>query len=86
MIANLEIQRINILKEIIEEIMKTEKSPHIEFNDNDGYVTFYADTIDEHTSIVGIKVKEVKGNKEIMISATTLSEDDFFIANNYGGV
>lgn len=88
MIANLEIQRINILKEIIEEIMKTENLPHIEFNDNDGYVTFYDDTIDERTSIVGIKVKEVKGNgitiKEIMISTTTLAEDDFFIADNYG--
>lgn len=84
MIANLENQRINILKEIIEEIMKTENLPHIEFNDNDGYVTFYDDTIDERTSIVGIKVEEIKGNKEIMISTTALPEDEFFIADIYG--
>lgn len=76
MIAKLQMQCEDILKEIVEEIMNVNKIPYISFNDESGYVNFFDDTIGETSSIIGIRVVELNGEKTLQIANSDYSVED----------
>ena len=90
MVAKLQMQCENILKEIVEEIMNENKIPYISFNDESGYVNFFDDTIGETSSIIGIRVVEIDGEKILQIANSDYSVEDltdnevWFNPNFYG--
>lgn len=90
MVAKLQMQCENILKEIVEEIMNENKIPYISFNDESGYVNFFDDTIGETNSIIGIRVVEIDGEKILQIANSDYSVEDltdnevWFNPNFYG--
>ena len=90
MVAKLQMQCENILKEIVEEIMNENKIPYISFNDESGYVNFFDDSIGETSSIIGIRVVEIDGGKTLQIANSDYSVEDltdnevWFNPNFYG--
>ena len=90
MVAKLQMQCENILKEIVEEIMNVNKIPYISFNDESGYVNFFDDSIGETSSIIGIRVVEIDGGKTLQIANSDYSVEDltdnevWFNPNLYG--
>lgn len=90
MVAKLQMQCENILKEIVEEIMNVNKVPYISFNDESGYVNFFDESIGETSSIIGIRVVEIDGEKTLQIANSDYSVEDltdnevWFIPNLYG--
>lgn len=90
MIAKLQMQCEDILKEIVEEIMNVNKIPYISFNDESGYVNFFDESIGETSSIIGIRVVEIDGEKTLQIANSDYSVEDltdnevWFIPNLYG--
>ena len=76
MIAKLQMQCENILKEIVEEIMNENKIPYISFNDESGYVNFFDESIGETSSIIGIRVVELDGEKTLQIANSDYSVED----------
>ena len=90
MIAKLQMQCEDILKEIVEEIMNVNKIPYISFNDESGYVNFFDESIGETSSIIGIRVVELDGEKTLQIANSDYSVDDltdnevWFNPNLYG--
>ena len=90
MVAKLQMQCENILKEIVEEIMNKNKIPYISFNDESGYVNFFDDSIGETSSIIGIRVVEIDGGKTLQIANSDYSVEDltdnevWFNPNFYG--
>ena len=90
MVAKLQMQCENILKEIVEEIMNENKIPYISFNDESGYVNFFDESIGETSSIIGIRVVELDGEKTLQIANSDYSVEDltdnevWFNPNFYG--
>lgn len=90
MIVKLQMQCEDILKEIVEEIMNVNKVPYISFNDESGYVNFFDESIGETSSIIGIRVVEIDGEKTLQIANSDYSVEDltdnevWFIPNLYG--
>ena len=90
MIAKLQRQCEEILKEIVEEIMNVSNIPYISFNDESGYVNFFDETIGETSSIIGIRVVEIDGGKTLQIANSDYSVEDltdnevWFNPNIYG--
>lgn len=90
MIAKLQMQCEDILKEIVEEIMNVNKIPYISFNDESGYVNFFDESIGETSSIIGIRVVELDGEKTLQIANSDYSVEDltdnevWFNPNLYG--
>lgn len=90
MIVRLQMQCENILKEIVEEIMNVNKIPYISFNDESGYVNFFDESIGETSSIIGIRVVEIDGEKTLQVANSDYSVEDltdnevWFIPNLYG--
>ena len=90
MIVRLQMQCENILKEIVEEIMNVNKVPYISFNDESGYVNFFDESIGETSSIIGIRVVEIDGEKTLQVANSDYSVEDltdnevWFIPNLYG--
>lgn len=90
MIAKLQMQCEDILKEIVEEIMNVNKIPYISFNDESGYVNFFDESIGETSSIIGIRVVEIDGEKTLQVANSDYSVEDltdnevWFIPNLYG--
>lgn len=90
MIAKLQMQCENILKEIVEEIMNVNKIPYISFNDESGYVNFFDESIGETSSIIGIRVVEIDGEKTLQVANSDYSVEDltdnevWFNPNFYG--
>ena len=90
MIAKLQMQCEDILKEIVEEIMNVNKIPYISFNDESGYVNFFDESIGETSSIIGIRVVELDGEKTLQVANSDYSVEDltdnevWFIPNLYG--
>jgi Mg2+/Co2+ transporter CorC len=90
MVAKLQMQCEDILKEIVEEIMNGNKIPYISFNDESGYVNFFDESIGETSSIIGIRVVELNGEKTLQIANSDYSVDDltdnevWFNPNLYG--
>lgn len=90
MIVKLQMQCEDILKEIVEEIMNVNKIPYISFNDESGYVNFFDDTIGETSSIIGIRVVELDGEKTLQIANSDYNVEDltdnevWFNPNLYG--
>lgn len=90
MIAKLQMQCEGILKEIVEEIMNVNKIPYISFNDESGYVNFFDESIGETSSIIGIRVVELNGEKTLQIANSDYSVEDltdnevWFNPNLYG--
>ena len=90
MVAKLQMQCENILKEIVEEIMNVNKIPYISFNDESGYVNFFDESIGETSSIIGIRVVELDGEKTLQIANSDYSVEDltdnevWFNPNLYG--
>ena len=90
MVAKLQMQCENILKEIVEEIMNEKEIPYISFNDESGYVNFFDDSIGETSSIIGIRVVEIDGGKTLQIANSDYSVEDltdnevWFNPNFYG--
>lgn len=90
MINKLQMQCEDILKEIVEEIMNVNKIPHISFNDESGYVNFFDESIGETSSIIGIRVVELDGEKTLQIANSDYSVEDltdndvWFNPNLYG--
>lgn len=90
MIVRLQMQCENILKEIVEEIMNMNKIPYISFNDESGYVNFFDESIGETSSIIGIRVVEIDGEKTLQVANSDYSVEDltdnevWFIPNLYG--
>ena len=76
MIAKLQMQCEDILKEIVEEIMNVNKIPYISFNDECGYVNFFDEFIGETSSIIGIRVVELDGEKTLQIANSDYSVED----------
>ena len=76
MIAKLQMQCEDILKEIVEEIMNINKIPYITFNDESGYVNFFDESIGETSSIIGIRVVEINGEKTLQIANSDYSVED----------
>lgn len=76
MIAKLQMQCEDILKEIVEEIMNVNKIPYISFNDESGYVTFFDESIGETSSIIGVRVIEIDGEKTLQIANSDYSVED----------
>jgi hypothetical protein len=80
----------DILKEIVEEIMNVNKIPYISFNDESGYVNFFDESIGETSSIIGIRVVELNGEKTLQIANSDYSVEDltndevWFNPNIYG--
>lgn len=90
MIVKLQMQCEDILKEIVEEIMNVNKVPYISFNDESGYVNFFDESIGETSSIIGVRVVEIDGEKTLQIANSDYSVEDltdnevWFIPNLYG--
>jgi hypothetical protein len=90
MIVKLQMQCEDILKEIVEEIMNVNKIPYISFNDESGYVNFFDESIGETSSIIGIRVIELDGEKTLQIANSDYSVEDltdnevWFNPNLYG--
>jgi hypothetical protein len=90
MIAKLQMQCEDILKEIVEEIMNVNKIPYITFNDESGYVNFFDESIGETSSIIGIRVVDKNGEKTLQIansdySVNNLTDNEvWFNPNLYG--
>ena len=90
MIAKLQMQCEDILKEIVEEIMNEKEIPYISFNDESGYVNFFDESIGETSSIIGIRVVELDGEKTLQIANSDYSVEDltdnevWFNPNLYG--
>lgn len=90
MIAKLQRQCEEILKEIVEEIMNVSNIPYISFNDESGYVNFFDESIGETSSIIGIRVVELNGEKTLQIANSDYSVEDltdnevWFNPNIYG--
>jgi hypothetical protein len=90
MVAKLQMQCENILKEIVEEIMNENKIPYISFNDESGYINFFDESIGETSSIIGIRVVELNGEKTLQIANSDYSVEDltndevWFNPNIYG--
>ena len=90
MIAKLQMQCEDILKEIVEEIMNVKEIPYISFNDESGYVNFFDESIGETSSIIGIRIVELDGEKTLQIANSDYSVDDltdnevWFNPNLYG--
>ena len=76
MIAKLQMQCEDILKEIVEEIMNVNKIPYISFNDESGYVNFFDESIGETSSIIGIRVVELDGEKTLQVANSDYSVED----------
>lgn len=76
MIAKLQMQCEDILKEIVEEIMNVNKIPYISFNDESGYVNFFDESIGETSSIIGIRVVEIDGEKTLQVANSDYSVED----------
>jgi hypothetical protein len=90
MIVKLQMQCEDILKEIVKEIMNVNKIPYISFNDESGYVNFFDESIGETSSIIGIRVVEIDGEKTLQVANSDYSVEDltdnevWFIPNLYG--
>lgn len=90
MIAKLQMQCEDILKEIVKEIMNVNNIPYITFNDESGYVNFFDESIGETSSIIGIRVVELNGEKTLQIANSDYSVEDlidnevWFNPNLYG--
>jgi hypothetical protein len=90
MIVKLQMQCEDILKEIVEEIMNVNKIPYISFNDESGYVNFFDESIGETSSIIGIRVVEIDGEKTLQVANSDYSVEDltdnevWFNPNLYG--
>ena len=90
MIAKLQMQCEDLLKGIVEEIMNEKEIPYISFNDESGYVNFFDETIGETSSIIGIRVVELNGEKTLQIANSDYSVEDltdnevWFNPNIYG--
>jgi hypothetical protein len=90
MIVKLQMQCEDILKEIVEEIMNVNKIPYISFNDESGYVNFFDESIGETSSIIGIRVVEIDGEKTLQVANSDYSVEDltdnevWFNPNIYG--
>ena len=90
MIVKLQMQCEDILKEIVEEIMNVNKIPYISFNDESGYVNFFDESIRETSSIIGVRVVEIDGEKTLQIANSDYSVEDltdnevWFKPNLYG--
>ena len=90
MIVKLQMQCEDILKEIVEEIMNVNKIPYISFNDESGYVNFFDESIGETSSIIGVRVVEIDGEKTLQIANSDYSVEDltdnevWFKPNLYG--
>ena len=90
MIAKLQMQCEDILKEIVEEVMNVKEIPYISFNDESGYVNFFDESIGETSSIIGIRIVELDGEKTLQIANSDYSVEDltdnevWFNPNLYG--
>ena len=90
MIVKLQMQCEDILKEIVEEIMNVKEIPYISFNDESGYVNFFDESIGETSSIIGIRIVELDGEKTLQIANSDYSVEDltdnevWFNPNLYG--
>ena len=80
-------KREDIFKEIVKRIQSEQNIPFIKFTDEDGYATFFDDTIGESENIYGIKVVDDK--LFIYTDSNSYNEmdnynDGWFDYSNYG--